>query len=238
MAMRKNEMLMNSQQQQHQQQQQQQQHNHGGYQQNDYYNPYAIDRYATPVGQGHARYQRPRNNNNNNINNNNNNNNHNHNNKYQHNQGEQYQGYHHHHHHHHYQQQQQTLQMTYDLKMSYLEELGICLDECRDQMKHLERDYRKADTSLIQEFRLRRSSGSENGSLKYPPNSTRVDKLIIDEQREHQKVESLIGRIERLGFTPMHSNVGVTLDLWLTSIKDLRNVRKNEIANLAELPHP
>lgn len=90
---------------------------------------------------------------------------------------------------------------------------------------------------MIQEFRLRRSSGSDGGSLKYPPNSTRVDKLIIDEQKEHQKVESLIGRIERLGFTPMHPNVGVTLDLWLTGIKDLRSVRKNELANLTELQH-
>lgn len=136
-----------------------------------------------------------------------------------------------------YEHVQQPVQMSYDLKMSLMEELGICLDECRDQLKHLERDYRKADTSLIQEFRLRRSSGSDGGSLKYPTNSTRVDKLIIDEQKEHQKVESLIGRIERLGFTPMHPNVGVTLDLWLTGIKDLRNVRKNELANLSEIPH-
>lgn len=134
-------------------------------------------------------------------------------------------------------EQIQPVQMSYDMKMSFMEELGISLDECRDQLKHLERDFRKADTSLTQEFRLRRSSGSDSGSLKYPPNSTRVDKLVIDQQREHQKVESLIGRIERLGFTPMHPNVGVALDLWLTGIKDLRNVRKNELANLSESPH-
>lgn len=132
---------------------------------------------------------------------------------------------------------QQPVHMNYDLNTSFMEELGICIDECRDQLKHLERDYRKADASLIEEFRLRRSSGSESGNLKYPPNSTRVDKLIIDEQKEHQKVESLIGRIERLGFTPMHPNVGIALDLWLTGIKDLRNVRKNELANLSELPY-
>ena len=50
-------------------------------------------------------------------------------------------------------------------------------------------------------------------------------------------MESLIGRIERLGFTPMHPNVGVALDLWLSGIKDLRNVRKNELANLSEGSH-
>ena len=45
-------------------------------------------------------------------------------------------------------------------------------------------------------------------------------------------MESLIGRIERLGFTPMHPNVGVTLDLWLAGIKELRNARKVELANI------
>merc|ERR1712150_31393 len=131
----------------------------------------------------------------------------------------------------------QPVQLSHEMKMSFMEELGISLDECRDQLKHLERDFRKADSNLTQEFRIRRSSGSDGSSLKYPPNSTRVDKLVIDQQREHQKVESLIGRIERLGFTPMHPNVGVALDLWLTGIKDLRNVRKNELANLSESPH-
>lgn len=47
-------------------------------------------------------------------------------------------------------------------------------------------------------------------------------------------MESLIGRIERLGFTPLHSNVGVTLDLWLGAIKDLRGARKNELANMSD----
>ena len=27
--------------------------------------------------------------------------------------------------------------------MGFLEELGIALDECRDQLRHLERDYKK-----------------------------------------------------------------------------------------------
>lgn len=49
-------------------------------------------------------------------------------------------------------------------------------------------------------------------------------------------MESLIGRIERLGFTPMHPNVGVTLDSWLASIKELRSTRKNEIATMVDTP--
>ena len=49
-------------------------------------------------------------------------------------------------------------------------------------------------------------------------------------------MESLIGRTERLGFTPMHPNVGMTLDSWLASIKELRSTRKNEIASMVDTP--
>ena len=42
-------------------------------------------------------------------------------------------------------------------------------------------------------------------------------------------MESLIGRIERLGRRPLHSNVGVALDRWLACIKELQSIRKNEI---------
>jgi len=122
----------------------------------------------------------------------------------------------------------------YNGSVSYVEELGIGLDECKDQLRHLERDCKKADLNLLQNFRVRKPS-VESYTNKYPSNSTRVDKLVIDQDREHQKVESLIGRIERLGFTPMHPNVGVALDCWLAAIKDLRNTRKNEIANMHDI---
>jgi len=147
-----------------------------------------------------------------------------HNNRYHHHNSH-YHGNHHHHH-----------EVSYETKMSFLEELSIGLDECRDQLRHLERDYKKADVTLSRDFRLRKSSMGDTSSSKYPPNSTRVDKLIADQMREHQKIESLIGRIERLGFTPMHPNVGVTLDSWLAAIKDLRNARKNEVANMMDTP--
>ena len=45
------------------------------------------------------------------------------------------------------------------------------------------------------------------------------------------QVESLIGRIERLGRSPLHSNVGVALDRWLACIRELQNLRKDEINN-------
>ena len=59
--------------------------------------------------------------------------------------------------------------------------------------------------------------------------------LFVSKTKFFLQVESLIGRIERLGFTPMHPNVGITLDSWFTSIKDLRSARKNEITNMHEM---
>ena len=46
----------------------------------------------------------------------------------------------------------------------------------------------QADVTLSRDFRLRKSSMGDTPSSKYPPNSTRVDKLIADQMREHQKV--------------------------------------------------
>lgn len=43
----------------------------------------------------------------------------------------------------------QPVQLSHDMKMSFMEELGISLDECRDQLKHLERDFRKVSHVLF-----------------------------------------------------------------------------------------
>ena len=42
--------------------------------------------------------------------------------------------------------------------------------------------------TLSRDFRLRKSSMGDSQSTKYPANSTRVDKLITDQLKEHQKV--------------------------------------------------
>ena len=48
--------------------------------------------------------------------------------------------------------------------------------------------FTQADLTLSRDFRLRKSSMGDSQSTKYPANSTRVDKLITDQQKEHQKV--------------------------------------------------
>ena len=89
------------------------------YDQDYYSNQFCMNnRYATPPHHPHHHQQQQQ-----------------HYGRYQHRGGGRNHGKYHH--------QQHPVQMSYDLKMSLMEELGICLDECRDQLKHLERDYRK-----------------------------------------------------------------------------------------------
>ena len=94
----------------------------GYYQPQAHYNKYSQQQQQPPPQQPHhpsqdARY-RPRGHHHHNHNNHHH---HNHNNRH-------YPNYHH---------------PSYETKMGFLEELGIALDECRDQLRHLERDYKK-----------------------------------------------------------------------------------------------
>ena len=51
-------------------------------------------------------------------------------------------------------------QAMYDLTMGCVEELGMCLDECRDQLRHLERDCKK-----VRAFNDSKSNGKQTSTL-------------------------------------------------------------------------
>lgn len=46
------------------------------------------------------------------------------------------------------------------------------------------------------------------------------------------QVESLVGRVERVGSMPLHPNVGVAIDRWLACIRELQTLRKDELSTL------
>eukprot|EP00794_Sanderia_malayensis_P003271 gene3271-3753_t len=123
--------------------------------------------------------------------------------------------------------------MSRDEMMTAAKRLGSGLDECLDQLRHLERECRKAEQELSRIYPSRRRSSTSTGNhhSRVPSSPTRVDKMIYEQLKVHDKIESLIGRIERLSRTPLHSNVGVALDRWLACIKELQNLRKDEITN-------
>jgi len=120
---------------------------------------------------------------------------------------------------------------SHECMMPAAKRLGSGLDECLEQLRHLEKECRKAEQELSKIYPPRRRSSSNGGvyHTRLPTNPTRVDKMIIEQLKVHNKVESLIGRIERLGRRPLHSNVGVALDRWLACIRELQGLRKNEM---------
>ncbi|XP_028415365.1 uncharacterized protein LOC114538385, partial [Dendronephthya gigantea] len=110
-------------------------------------------------------------------------------------------------------------------------ELHIRIDQCYEQLRHLEKERRKAEVDISKFWPTRRvSSGCVNvstGRLHHSP--SRVDKLLIDVQKEHAKVEALVGRIERIRHSPLNINISESVDDMMACIRRLQSSRKDEI---------
>lgn len=65
------------------------------------------------------------------------------------------------------------------------------------------------------------------------PNPSRVDRLIIDSLKEHYKTCLLISRIDNITKTLFFSNIQLTLNQWLNSIKNVQAKRNDELINNA-----
>ncbi|RWS08080.1 uncharacterized protein B4U79_06074, partial [Dinothrombium tinctorium] len=112
-----------------------------------------------------------------------------------------------------------------------LNDLNYRVDRCYEQFRLLEKERKKIETELCTKFGDKKVLSANNIAIpRLPQNPTRIDRLIVDQYREHAKVVTLIAMMETLQVNrEMYVMVHSSIQKWLESIRNLQYKRKDDL---------